>query len=179
VSPLHDERVPLCFDTSALFYKQAVERFLRDLRTVFPHRDVLIPVTVVAETVRQLSAAKGAAFSDKPIRRFLAHPDLALEVVPLDVEVAVTAWRTVTDPIASTWRWEDLPRSTQRPCAERCRTGDYQIYAVARHRGALLVTDDRGLRAQVKRDGYQPGAVSRDALQSVVLGGLERLSAGA
>ena len=168
---LDDESVPLCFDTSAVFGSREAPRFLRQVRDRFPGRMLIIPAWVVAERVRQLRIKYGNEFDPSMIRReFLNAKTLDLFVAPFDEDVALLGWVEVTGRFTDEeWSWENHPlkRSSKNlPCAERCRSGDHAIYATASAHRALLVTNDDGLLEQVKRDGYLPGAVSKECLRA-------------
>lgn len=179
---LANEDIPLCFDTNAIFGKVSSELFLRSVRVRFPRRKLLIPVNTVAERARQLRAEKGDAFRVSDIRAFLDSPDLGLEVVGFDREVALNGWLAVTGGFRNQdWEWEERPvprKRSEQPCAERCRTGDHMVYAVARSQDALLVTEDKMLLAQVARDGMPPGAIKTSELKTFVAFGIPGVPSG-
>ncbi len=162
--------VPLCFDTSAIHGNVAGANLLHAIRKQFPAREPIVPAWVVAEKVRQMRLDMGEAFNMAKVRGFLSDPDLKLEVKPFNRNTAIGSWQELVGPFSNEeWRWEHLPAEyVPRPCAERCRTGDHIVYAIARAHGALLVTDDRGLVAQVQTDAYRPGVVMVQAVQSML-----------
>lgn len=149
-----DPDIPLCFDTNAIFGKVFPARFVRTVRERFPRRPLLIPVIVVAESVRQLKVAYQDRFNVNMIRSFLRMPEYGLEVVAFDEEVTLDSWLAVTGRFSEV-EWE----------RERCRTGDHMIYALARSRNALLVTGDKPLRKQIAKDGVYPGAIETNELK--------------
>jgi hypothetical protein len=116
----------------------------------------------VAERARQLASEKGPRFEPRFVRAFVE----TLRAIPVEfpgfaLETALSAWPEVTGRYpAGVWCWENAPPACTRPCAERCRTGDHIVYAIAREHEAVLVTNDRKLREQAELDCYEPGAMS-------------------
>ncbi len=162
--------VPLCFDTCAIYGDVEGPSLLRRVRDRFPERDLIIPAWVVAEKLRQMKRDKGALFSMARVRAFLLDQDIRLWVVPFGLETATDAWLEVVGNFRDDeWRWEGLSQEyTERPCVQRCRSGDHIVYATARMHRALLVTQDSGLIDQVRRDAYVPGVVLIPALRSML-----------
>jgi hypothetical protein len=167
---LGQDDIPFCFDTSAIYGDVAGPRLLKGVRDRFPNRELMIPAWVVAEKLRQMKRARGERLDMVRVRGFLADPDLKLRIMPFGRETATGSWLEVVGNFTDEqWRWEHLPKQyTQRPCAQRCRSGDHIVYATARTHGALLVTEDDGLIKQVQEDGYEPGAIAIQALQSLL-----------
>ena len=157
---LFDESVPLCFDTNAIFGKTSSTHLLESARKRFPERRLLIPAWVVAERGRQLKIEYGEEFDSSVIETWLNKLSIKAEVLAFDQEVALGKWLDVVGRFQnSEWSWTGQPLSEKRPCAERCRTGDHIVYALALTHGALLVTGDEGLLEQVAADGAYPGAI--------------------
>ncbi|MDG4594583.1 MAG: hypothetical protein P9F75_02640 [Candidatus Contendobacter sp.] len=166
---LHDENIPLCFDTNAIFGSRAGPELLRKIRERFRARKLLIPAWVVAERSRQLKMQYGTRFNRSLIEGFLADPELELELLAFDRDVALSGWLDVVERFQDNeWRWEEQPTSKPRPCAERCRTGDHIVYALALAHRALLVTGDKPLLRQVAADGAYPGAIGVDRLRALL-----------
>jgi hypothetical protein len=139
-------------------------------------------VNTVAERARQLKAEKGDGFKVSYIKAFLDSPDLGLEVVGFNREVALNEWLAITGGFRNEdWGWEHRPvpqTRNEQPCAERCRVGDHMVYAVARSQNALLVTGDETLLAQVARDGIHPGAIKTSELKAFVGFGIPGVPSG-
>jgi predicted nucleic acid-binding protein len=167
---LQQADMPLCFDTSAIYGNVEGARLLQKVRDQFPRRELIIPAWVVAEKLRHMRQRMGANFRMSLVESFLSDQDLRLRVVSFSLKTATDAWLGVVKNFTDDeWRWERLPKEyTPRPCAQRCRTGDHIVYAVAREHRALLVTRDDGFIAQVQRDVYLPGAVHIQELQSML-----------
>jgi hypothetical protein len=167
---LEREDVPICFDTCAIYGDIEGPRLLEKLRERFPERELIIPAWVVAEKLRQMKRDKGAKFDMSRVQLFLSDPDLKLRVMPFSLETATDSWlEVVGDFTEDNWSWERLPNQyTPRPCAQRCRSGDHIVYAIARAHRALLVTQDQGLITQVMQDGYVPGTADIPALKSML-----------
>lgn len=164
---LLDGGVPLCFDTSSAFGVS----LLRLARRAFPEHELILPAWVVAERVRQFQREKGPAFDIEVIRTFLHDPVLNLKIAPFDEKTATTGWLAVTATLAGPWGWERIVSET-RPCAHRCRSGDYIVAAVAVSTGALLVTDDTELRRQVSANNFPlPGCCSGREMRAVLENG--------
>lgn len=166
---IHDENIPLCFDTNAIFGSRAGPELLRKIREHFRARKLLIPAWVVAERSRQLKMQYGTKFNRSLIEGFLADPELGLELLAFDRDVALSGWLDVVGRFSDKeWGWKTQPSEKPRPCAERCRTGDHIVYALALTHGALLVTGDGGLLKQVAADGAYPGAIDVDQLKALL-----------
>lgn len=151
---------PLCFDTNSIWGEREAPRHLRRIRRRFPRRRLLIPAWVVAERVRQLSERYGDGFEPSLIAAFLDDETTSLEVVPFSRDVSVGAWRKATAKLSRPWDWKGGQDPTERPCAERCRSGDYIVYATAIAHGAVLVTDDTAFAEQAARGDLIPGVAS-------------------
>ena len=97
------------------------------------------------------------------VRAAVTSPDLGLDVVPFDQDVALGAWLRATALRGErSWAWR--PGVTQ-PCGERCRSGDYVVLATAVAHSALLVTDD-GQQADQARELI--GIIGRKELDDLV-----------
>lgn len=163
---------PLCFDTSAIYGDRRSVTNLESIRKRFPDRRLLIPAWVVAEKARISQAERASEFRVSLLEAFLRAPNLGLEVVPFDSSVALGGWLAATNhpEVSGRWSWQTNPipqHRLEQPCGERCRTGDYIVYALARHHQAVLVTEDRALLNQVQHHAYHPGACRiRELLES-------------
>ena len=163
-TPTFDTEAPLCFDTNSVWGVVEAPRQLRRIRQRFPERRLLVPAWVVAERVRQLAVSYGSEFKPELISAFLDDESTALEIVPFSAATSLHAWRLATSKLSQSWDWKDGTETTKRPCAERCRSGDYLVYACAIEHHALLVTEDKVLAKQAKSDGRLPGIVSMSQL---------------
>lgn len=165
---LFDESVPLCFDTNAIFGKTSATDFLESIRRRFPARRLLIPAWVVAERGRQLKIEYGEEFDSSMIETWLKKPSIKAEVLAFDQEVALGGWLDVVGRFQnSEWSWTGQPLSEKRPCAERCRTGDHIIHALALTHGALLVTNDKGLLSVAANCSFL-GAIEVEQLKTLL-----------
>jgi hypothetical protein len=176
---IDNERIPLCFDTNSIFGKKAGPAFLINIRERFPKRRLLIPTWVVAERSRQLKLKYGEKFKLSEIRDFLQDADIAIELVGFDDTVMrleqnklQSDWLKVVGQFEDNeWAWEKrlLPKENKdEPCAQRCRTGDHIVYAIALRHSALLVTEDKQLLDQVLKDGTYPGAIRAKELKRFI-----------
>ena len=169
---LSNNDIALCFDTSAIYGNRVGPALLEAIRERFPTRKLLIPAWVVAEKTRDLKAIHGPDFRLEEIEGFLQDDELDLNIVAFDENVSLNGWLEVTERLGPKgWKWEkrDLPKvRKEQPCAERCRSGDYIVYAIARTHKALLVTEDKELREQVERDGTYPGVITARELAKFV-----------
>ncbi len=160
---LLDPAIPLCFDTSAIFGVRQGPALLRDVRKRFPERELILPAWVIAERVRQLRSQMGLRFDPQVIRAFLSDAELNLRLAEFNADAALTGWLAVTSDLPGLWGWEGLTHAVERPCAQRCRSGDYFVAAIAASHGAILVTDDHGLRQQMQ--SVLRGCVSSNQLR--------------
>lgn len=175
---LSDPSIALCFDTSAVFGGgKTFELMELSRERLGDGRPLLIPTVVIAERVRQFKVELGSSFDPNKVHRFVGYlrDTLGVEFPCFTEDAAINGWAVVAGNFSSDeWSWENAPLdrllSKQRssPCAERCRTADHMIYAIARARGALLVTNDKGLKGQVNHDGYVPGAITVTELQRLL-----------
>ncbi|MDS4060272.1 MAG: hypothetical protein RKP73_17135 [Candidatus Contendobacter sp.] len=164
-----DETIPLCFDTNSIYGKKEGPLLLMKTRERFQSRKLLIPALVVAERSRQLKAEMGDKFKRSSVKSFLSDEDLKLEVASFDEKVALGGWLNVVGRFTNLeWDWKRQPPEKPRPCAERCRTGDHIVYALALTHGALLVTGDGGLLKQVAADGTYPGAIHTNQFKALL-----------
>lgn len=147
---LLDPRVPLCFDTSSVFGVRHGPELLRAVRKKFPERELILPAWVIAERARQLRSQLGERFDPQLIRAFLFDPELNLRLADFTTETTLRGWLAVTTELPGPWGWEGLPLPPNRPCAQRCRSGDYFVAAIAASHDAVLVTDDHNLRQQMQ-----------------------------
>jgi len=177
---IDNENIPLCFDTSAIFGEKTAKSFLTSVRKRFPNRKLLIPTWVVAERSRQLKLERGNKFDLSKIRGFLDDSEIKSELVGFDREIVMrlegnklqSDWLKVVSQFGDQeWAWEKRPlpkENKDQPCAQRCRTGDHIVYAIALRHGALLVTEDKQLLAQVLKDGAYPGAIRAKELKKFI-----------
>ncbi len=163
VSELLDPAIPLCFDTSAVFGTTSGPALLHSVRARYPKRELILPSWTVAERVRQLRQDLGHKFDPSVVRGFLRDPNLKLKLSEFSAEVALDSWVAVTAQLPGHWSWEGLPES-RRPCAQRCRAGDYLVAAIAAFNDAILVTDDKALSAQMRT--FLKGCISSQELRA-------------
>lgn len=163
---LDNASIPICFDTNAIFDAHTGPLLLESVRERFPIRDLFIPIFVVAEIARRYKVRHGEQYDPTltHILFVLKDKELRLKVIPFGNKLALNVWPAVTGKFAQddwAWGWGKRPcpkKPRHPPCAERCRTGDHLIYALARSRNALLVTGDKPLLREVAQD--DPGALS-------------------
>lgn len=176
---IDNEKIPLCFDTNSIFGEKAGPEFLINIRQRFPNRKLLIPTWVVAERSRQLKLKYGETFKLSEIRDFLQDPDIAIELAGFDDTVMrleenklQSDWLKVVGQFEDRewdWRKRALPKIREdQPCAQRCRTGDHIVYAIALRHSALLVTKDDQLLNQILKDGVYPGAIHAEELEQFI-----------
>jgi len=169
----NDPSVPLCFDTSALYGFKTSVKFLHQCRKTWPTRDLLIPSIVVAEQVRHWIKERGPdTYDATKFDSFLEN----YKVPGFDRDVATNSWHTVLaslrpePPTLWPWRYDEKPALLQREqhesCAQVCRWPDHGIRSIAQHHGAILVTDDHALLADLAHE--TPGALRRAELEKLL-----------
>lgn len=161
---IRDPKIPLCFDTSAI-WSEHIYRALRKVRGTFPERALLLPVIVVAERARQLRVKYGDGFNWQMIKNFIDNAYLRLDVIAFERTTVVPAGEPPPGAAESPWlsvvgRFEEKTWEA----AERARFADHAVYATARAAGAILVVEDKPFRRQVETDGYSPGAITMERL---------------
>lgn len=144
------ERVPLCFDTCAMWGFGS--RNDKDLPTLvrgrFPERTLLVPAYVVAELARQVSIGEHGKRTLVILKGYLTRPELKLRIIGLGSNGSGMQWMNSWIDVvgrfdAGTWKSK-----------EKARFADHLVHAMARWHGpAVLVTDDGKLREQVEALG--------------------------
>lgn len=160
IENVRDPSIPLCFDTCALPGRKSpgALKFLRRIRKCFPQRDLLLPAFVIAEAIRQLKLdlmEQGIQYDQIFVDNFLNDRDLAIKIIDFNRDVTYPHWLDVVGCYTDA-DWDET---------QKARFADHGMYASARARGAILVTNDKKLRRTIKGDGYHPGAITKDALE--------------
>jgi len=174
-----NEGITLCFDTNAIYGKRTALNFLIGIRDYFPNRRLIIPAWVIAERLRQLMVEYGSGFQFSKVRYFLEGlKKHKIEIVAFDIDVVFREEEIISDWLKVVGQFEDkewdwakrpLPKIRKdQPCAQRCRTGDHIVYAIALRHSALLVTKDDPLLNQVLKDGTYPGAIHAEELERFI-----------